>query len=388
MIKPKKLIKRGAIKVMKRGKLLGNFIDQAKNMTKQQLIEHISLIQDKHKQDNPTYVIARRFLERVYGMSDEEINKAVMGIRENRYLKQDVRSYYRGDATPEEIISKWGHKGLSSKSDVDMMAMEGTYEVPGRLNNPKKIKEHYSAPGIGIGNIRTSPEEMGGLNMGPSDKKNQNLPPQPNIVTSMKSSGQRSFVSYGHALYNKYREFDQYLSNEVRNGRMSNSEKRENLNTLLLSIADERPEFAAHVSYIVNGGDIHDDFNSDIFPKYIGHFGKPGTKESFIRLMQLFKLNRSRNPVYRKMIEVYLNDNDMSAKRVFTETGKSPNPSGMHKYTGHYEKMDSDVVGKSDDNVEINRRKRRKKLLSKRYIKKKPIKKIIKKKIVKKCRCK
>jgi hypothetical protein len=345
----KKSIKRGVIKVVKRGKdfsKIEHFPDLAKHMTKQQLINHLSIIAP----DTPTYKVAYRFLRLLHGMSDDDIKRATGKVVENKKLKHDLRLYYNGEMSPNQIIEKWNEKGIRSKSDVDTLAMYDTYEIPSAIDTPRMIKENY--------------------------KEADNVVRI--LSTGQTRAGQRPFNNIILSEYFKLRRAYESL---IENGKISEADARLELQRYLLDMAASRPEYAAQASYIISGGSTTDDF-SKVLVAFNGAFGKPGKKESFIKLMQNYLLERSRDPRYKQKRQLMSEQNEAAKRYHEMREANYKISSGSRELPAKYEYINPDVVGTADDNYELFRRKQR----SKKIVKRKPVRKI--KRVIKKCRCK
>jgi hypothetical protein len=358
MIKMKKMVKRGSVRVVKRGKLIGDFTDQAKHMTKRQLIDHMVMI---NKPDNPTYIISKKFLNRIYGMTDEDIRQAMDRSKSEFGFKHDLKSYYQGKLSPEDVISKWKSKGIQTKSDVDILSTKDIYDLTGRFNEPKKIKEQHT--------------------FSPSTREDE-VAPTPEISLTSKPTGQRSLAVSGYGIYTTYRSMRSFLEKEVRNGKMTDELKNHYLTSYLLDVAVRRPEFAAHIAYILNGGDVQADM-STILKSFTG------LKDKFIHMIKMYKLQRSRDPEYQRRLQEKLKNLDMQSKLEYT------NPSYGSKFIAgpdKYRNMNPEVI----DGVEYNdyaqgdRKRKRTKILPKRQsrkIVKKSVKKVVNRKPIR-CRCK
>jgi len=368
MIKTKKPVKRGSIRVVKRGKLIGDFTDQAKHMTKQQLIDHMATI---NRPDNSTYIISKRFLNRIYGMSEEDIRQAIEKSKSEVRFRQDLKSYYNGKLSSNDIISKWKSRGIETQSDVDILATRDIYDITGKFNDPKKIKEHFAAP---------------------ATIKKDVLAPQPHTVMATAPTGQRSFITNGYSLYTTYREMKQYLEREVRNGKMTEQMKDHYLTSYLLDIATRRPEFAAHIAYILAGKDMHDDMEG-ILAAFRGSFGKAGLKDKFVHMIKMYKLQRSRDPEYQQKLQERLQNLDMKSKLGFTDPYTSKKKvDTISTKSDKYLNMDPEIIDRVEntDYGRQDRKRKRSKIVPKRKVKK-SIKRVVKKTIRRvpiKCRCK
>jgi hypothetical protein len=346
----KKSIKRGVIKIIKRGKDLSrpeNFPELAKHMTKQQLINHISITSP----DALTYKVAHKFLRLLHGMSDEDIKHAMGKIVENKKLRHDLRLYYNGDMSSNQIIDKWKEKGIQSKSDVDTLATYGTYEVFNDIDVPRTLKESYRE----VADVERV------------------------LSTGKTPAGQRTF---NNNISTEYFNLRRAYKSLIADHKITESEARFELQRYLLDLAAARPEYAALVSYLISGGNITDDF-SKVLAAFNGSFGNPGKKESFIKMMRSYLLERSRDPRYKQKRQALKEHLESNKKyNVMREELYNQLKSGARMLPSKYEYINPDVVGTADDNYELYRRKQKRK----KIVKRKPIQKV--KRVVKRCRCK
>lgn len=351
-----KKIKRAAIKVIKRA--IPSFEQMARKMGKQNLIDYISIT----KPDSLNNKIARKYLRILHGMSLDEIENSIKKYNNKLHMMRDIKTYYNGEKSPEDIMKKWG---ITSKSDLDTIAMQNTYDIPKEIGYQHTTKYEGKIP-------------------------SENL-------TVMEPSGQRPFSNTIHYAYleflRKLKSKPEVVANELR--RM-----------YLMNLAELRPEYAAVVSYILNGGSFHDDF-SKMLSSFNGSFGKGRTKSEFIDKMQKYKMFKAGNPDFKLQ---NLKDNELSRIKKIQSNEQlimihMKNKALLDAKKNEYEKMNSmdklkdddfsviishkdkfhpDTVGKADDLYE------RGKKISKINLKqssKKIIRKIIRKKPVKKCRC-
>jgi len=390
MIKSKKPVKRGVVRAVRRGMIehqIADFMNRAKRMSKQQLIDHMALI---NRPDNKTYIISKRFLNRIYGMSEQDIQNAIQKSRDEYKFRQDLKLYYIGKLSPEDVISKWKSKGIETKSDVDMMVTKDIYELTGNYNTPKKIKEHYVPPANPFPTVK-------GLSF-ETTKRDQLPKPQSDTVMASTPTGQRSFIVNGYSLYNVYRNFKQYLEKEVRSGNISEQMKQSYLTSYLLDIADSRPEFAAHIAYVLAGNNINDDMNkieSKFRPRKNkeGEIIDPGLKDAFINMMRMYKLQKSRNPEYQRKFQERLQNIDRNAKFKFANESLPDHMKVVEKFKKEkYLNMDPEIIDRVEntDYGRQDRKRKRSKIVPKRKVKK-SIKRVVKKTIKRKpikCRCK
>jgi len=264
IMKGKKIIKRSTIKRVVRARI-PTYDDLINKSTKKQML--LDLYMHRNDPDSHRYKINIKYLK-LKGMSIDNITQALKEIDEDNNLRRNLMMFYNGKIPSNAIIEKWSHKGLTSSSDVESNASKlYPYEVD--ISEPKtRVALDRDLQG--------NPIRWG------------NLP-----------SGQRNFNS---AIAKRYRDkFDEIL-NRVSLGKLTVEEAMKERKNFLLDLAEDRPEYAAVISNLLRGGKYEDAIAS-VRSKFEGAFGKIGTKDEFIRTMEMWKLNRSRTPEYQKELE-------------------------------------------------------------------------------------
>jgi hypothetical protein len=245
----KKLIKRGSIRVTKRATLaeIDLFKKKALKMPKQDLIEHIAMTPS----GSPTNRIALQILQIIHGMPDENIEKAVNKVKNIKGLKRDLRTYYHGEIPSEHISQKYG---ISDKNIIDTLAMKDTYEIRPNIG--------YTHASYDTGTHLKFTEPV----------------------------GQKPF---SNAMYHNYVNFKR----DIKKYTKSQTEEDQATYMYLMDIADKHPDYAAVVSYIINGGNPSDDF--DMMRNKFNN-KKVGTKEKFIEAMKKYKFYNANNPIAKQ----------------------------------------------------------------------------------------
>lgn len=380
IIKGKKIIKRSTIKRVVRARV-PTYDDLITKSTKKQML--LDLYMHRNDPNSHRYKINIKYL-RLKGMSIDDIAQALKEIDEDNNLRRNLIMFYNGKIPSNTIIEKWGHKGLTSSSDVESTASKlRPYEVD--ISEPKSRV-------VLDRDLQDNPIRWG------------NLP-----------SGQRNFNS---AISRRYRDkFDEIL-NKVALGKLSVEEAMKERKNFLLDLAEDRPEYAAVISNLLRGGKFEDAIAS-VRSKFEGAFGKTGTKDDFIRTMEMWKLNRSRTPEYQREREEWIKNHNIRKEKEMQEheITKLPPTQSETEERKRKEKIEEEFkeikekaileskqkdrrddlnsvqqvphsiydtnMYKSDENV-IDRKRRKVKIISR----KKPIlHKVVKKKIRKQCRC-
>lgn len=376
-----KVIRRGSVKIVCRA--IPTFQQAAMKMKKRQLLQRLFItfmanptLDNPTSSDKPEDKIIINILKLYYSMSMDDINRSIRDMVDNRNMRENLSLYYHGDLSADEIIRNWGHKGLISEEKVRSEAMKGTYNIPQKIGYQLKWKDKS-------GHFYSNPEGQRPLDQGTS----QNLY---EFLIKLKAISNPQIINKIKWMY-------------------------------LMDIADNRPEYAAVVSYIINGGNRIDDF-SKMRSKF--NLIDPVTKqkyvkEKFMQDMKEYLLYKSHDPQFKaqralenqirkeelikneefhkKRLEAYHNPKILEKKN-FGSLNMDEHLSDYHIKNVHVlkdslEKPDTyyntdEIYGQKmneDDNDDDDnlRRKRKMKMIAKR----RPVKIIRKKKNIRKCRC-
>jgi hypothetical protein len=183
--------------------------------------------------------IIRKYLNIKYGMSDEEINTRINRIREKKEIKHDLSLYYTGQITEKDVAKKYPSKQFIKEPGVHATAKYyNKFEIP---------------TGMTHGGHTSGTERPGKYTIERPGKL-------PEKVTKITSSAVRvsrprtvqRLLIENPVIWSEYLSQRRSIKNHLEHGRMDSAERDVKiLEEWLLQLAQDRPEFAANVAYIL-----------------------------------------------------------------------------------------------------------------------------------------
>jgi len=359
-------VKRGSIRLVRRAEVPTYKELAAREKDPYKLLKDLYFYRDKP--DSERYQTNIKNLLRL-GLTPEDIKAEFKMILNGHKIKHDLGLFYRGEKEADDLIKSWKDHGLQTESDVKVAAITqiNPWETPLNKNDYKS-----------------------------------NLVNRENVVHKQLD------LIVNLPLYRAYlSEVVDRANRAVRNGKMSIEEAIRFKKYGLLNLAEVRPEYAAVIYYMYNGGDIHDrNINID---KIISAYRRGSAEFNF--QMNEYRLNRSRgniDPEYqlaRKVMFEKIHDKKEQAIRDYFNKKEYKSKSNKYKseVDGEIVRYNNKglIVGDKDEgiyNVILNKpakdltshsdlwgegesERRKRKMIT-------PKRKLIKKKIVKRCRCK